>query len=376
MRAPQVYLLSEEGGPLGVALLDAFRQTGAFTLASTHLMALKVYGASTPGVVNGSMGFNEQTFEPTYVLRLGAPGKSAGLDIASRLGLPPALIESARARMSSSERDIAKFLSELHARLDTATGLEAALRAERQTLADREQALERDYVKKRDAKVRELEQKSVDLAAQFEREARAAIEQITQGAEQRKSSEQALRKVAKTKREFLEVVAGEIEQERPADAKPIPKIEEGARVRLKGIRQIARVKRKLSNDMIEVEAGFMKMQIPIEDVEEVLDPGPPAEEKKLPKGVSFQQGPAWNVTHYEINVVGRRAEEAVEEVDKFLDQAAMAQANRVRIVHGFGMGILKKAISSLLEKNPHVEKFYPAPQMEGGGGATIAELKA
>ena len=368
----------EEGGALGVALLDAFRRTGAFTLASTHLMALKVYGASTPGVVNGSMGFNEQTFEPTYVLRLGAPGKSAGLDIASRLGLPKELIETARARMSNSERDIAKFLSELHVKLDRATHLESALRVERQTLAEREEALEKDYTKKRDSKIRELEQKSQDLVAQFERDARTAIEQIAQqGTESRKSGEQALRKVAKTKREFMEVVAEEIQAEKPAGTKPALKIEEGVRVRLKGIRSIARVKRKLSNDMIEVEAGFMKMQIPIEDVEEVLsDTAAAAEDKKsLPKGISFQQGPAWNATHYEINVVGHRAEEATEEVDRFLDKAAMAQVNRVRIVHGFGMGILKKAITLLLEKNPHVEKFYPAQQMEGGGGATIAELK-
>ena len=79
---------------------------------------------------------------------------------------------------------------------------------------------------------------------------------------------------------------------------------------------------------------------------------------KLPKGVSYhQQGPAWNVVNSEINVVGRHAEEALEEVDKFLDQAALAQVERVRIVHGFGMGVLRKAISGLLEKNPHVEKI-------------------
>src|SRR5581483_10811478 len=96
----------EEGGALGVAVLDAFRNRGAFTLASTHLMTMKVYGASTEGVRNGSMGFDEETFQPTYVLRLGAPGKSAGLAIASRLGLDPALIENARSRMTSSERDV------------------------------------------------------------------------------------------------------------------------------------------------------------------------------------------------------------------------------------------------------------------------------
>ncbi len=364
----------EEGGALGVAMLDRFRQTGAFTLASTHLMALKVYGANTSGVVNASMGFNDETYEPTYVLRLGAPGKSAGLDIASRLGLPVDLIEHARSRMSTNERDIAKFLSELHTRIDTAARLEAELVAERARLTEREQTLERDYVKKRDAKVKELEQKTQGLVEQFEREAKQTIEQITLGAEQRKSSENALRKVAKTKREFLEGVSTEVEAEKPVGTKPRPKIAEGVRVRLRGIRQPARVRRMLSNDMIEVDAGLMRMQVSLGDVEEVLDALP--DQSKLPRNISYQQGPSWNVSHTEINVVGRRAEEATDEVDKFLDQAALAQVERVRIVHGFGMGILKKAITGLLEKNPHVEKFYPATQMEGGGGATIAELKS
>ena len=108
----------EEGGALGVTVLETFRARGAFTLASTHLMAMKVYGASTQGVLNGSMGFDEATLEPTYVLRLGAPGKSAGLDIASRLGLDPALIEKARGRMAASDRDVARFLGEMHQKLE------------------------------------------------------------------------------------------------------------------------------------------------------------------------------------------------------------------------------------------------------------------
>ncbi len=98
----------EEGGALGVAVLEAFRHHGAFTLASTHLMAMKVYGASTPGVRNGSMGFDDDTLAPTYQLRLGAPGKSAGLDIASRLGLDPALIDAARARMSATRNAMSR----------------------------------------------------------------------------------------------------------------------------------------------------------------------------------------------------------------------------------------------------------------------------
>jgi DNA mismatch repair protein MutS2 len=364
----------EEGGALGVAILDTFRSSGAFTLASTHLLAIKIYGANTEGVVNASMGFDEQTLEPTYVLRTGAPGKSAGLDIASRLGLETQLIERARSVMSTSDRDIQRFLSELHDRLDRVTAIGNELREQQQRMTAREQSLEKDWERKGSAKIRELEERSAALAREFERQARETIDEITRGMEQRKASENALRKVARTRREFIEQSDALIEQARPADqrAKRLP-IEEGARVRLKGIRQPARVRRKLAGDLLEVEAGFMKMQVSIDDVEEVLPPD--AASARLPRGVTYEQGPRWDVSYREINVIGKRAEEAVEEVDKFMDSAALAQVDRVRVVHGHGMGVLKKAIADLLAHNPHVEKFYPAAQSEGGAGATIVELK-
>src|ERR1700691_394169 len=128
----------EEGGALGVVFLETFRARGAFTLASTHLMAMKVYGASTPGVRNGSMGFDEETLEPTYVLRLGAPGKSAGLDIAARLGLSAMVIEAARERMTSSERDVARFLAELHQRMGALEDELARVTAREQAVSARE----------------------------------------------------------------------------------------------------------------------------------------------------------------------------------------------------------------------------------------------
>jgi DNA mismatch repair protein MutS2 len=92
--------------------------------------------------------------------------------------------------------------------------------------------------------------------------------------------------------------------------------------------------------------------------------------------VTFQQaGPKWDISYREINLIGKRAEEAIEEVDSFLDQAALAMVDRVRIVHGHGMGVLKRAVADLLTRHPHVQKFYPATPAEGGTGATIAELK-
>ena len=151
------------------------------------------------------------------------------------------------------------------------------------------------------------------------------------------------------------------------------RIEEGARVRLRDVREPARVRRKIGNDRIEVEAGFMKMQVSIDDVIEVLPDAPAS--SKLPKGVSYKPAPELAPVHQEINVIGQRAEEARDAVDEFLDRAVMATASRVRIVHGHGMGVLKKVIQELLSRHPHVAKFYAAPPQEGGAGATIAEIR-
>ena len=357
----------EEGGALGVAVLDAFRARGAFTVASTHLLALKLYGASTAGVRNGSMGFDDATLEPTYVLRLGAPGKSAGLDIASRLGLDAALIRDARARMTTTERDIAHFLSEMHQRLDALERDRGVVAEKERALALRDQSLEQIWEKKYAAKIRELEQRASELSAQFEKQAQETIGDLSQ---------KARIKIAKTRREFQEAVDTAIASAGPATAHATPtarlKPAEGARVRLKNIRQPATVRRILANGFLEVDAGFLRMQVAATDVEEVL---PPVGATAARPPVSFHQGPSFDGSFREINLIGQRAEEACQQVDKLLDSAALAEVDRIRIVHGHGMGILKRAIADLLARHPHVEKFYVAPPEEGGSGATIVELK-
>src|SRR5580693_4284820 len=131
----------EEGGALGVAIVEHFRAAGAYTLASTHLLALKICGANTKGVLNASMGFDEQTLEPTYVLHTGMPGKSAGLEIATRLGMPEDIMNRARDSMSDRERDLGRFLSDLHQRLRDVQTLEADLRQKQAALAAREKEL-------------------------------------------------------------------------------------------------------------------------------------------------------------------------------------------------------------------------------------------
>jgi len=362
----------DEGGALGASILETFRSNGAFTLASTHLVALKIYGSTTAGVLNASMGFDEETLQPTYVLRLGAPGKSAGLEIASRLGIRENLIDDARSRMSTHERDMERFLAELHERLDHLAKSERELQDQREALAAREQSLAKEWQQRESAKLKEMDQRLQSVIAQFEAEGRETIDKIVASGEQRKAADQAERRVARTRRELEERARETVLGER-SPAAAVLKIEEGSRVRLKGVREPARVRRKLSGGLLEVEAGLMRMQVSTGDVEEVLPVTPEA--ARLPKNVSYEPGPRWDVSYREINVIGQRAEEARDQVDKFLDSAAMASVDRVRIVHGHGMGILRKVIAELLTTNPHVEKFYPAAQNEGGTGATVVELK-
>ena len=107
----------------------------------------------------------------------------------------------------------------------------------------------------------------------------------------------------------------------------------------------------------------------------VVPPESAAPASKLPRNVTFRPAPELAPVHQEINVIGQHAEEARDLVDEFLDRAVMATASRVRIVHGYGMGVLRKTIHELLSRHPHVSKFYPAPQHEGGAGATIVELR-
>jgi DNA mismatch repair protein MutS2 len=367
----------EEGGALGVAIVEHFRGAGAFTLVSTHLMALKIYGASTEGVVNGSMGFDEETFEPTYLLRLGLPGKSAGLEIATRLGMPEDIMRRARHAMSDRERDVTRFLSELHHRIETTQALEQSLHEKLAELDRREKEIAREWEKRETAKLKELERRTDAALTRFEEQAQETLGKISQGGDRRKADQDAQRRVSKAKRELKEdfqtTVLATQDDSRQDRIQPL-RIEEGVRVRLKDVRDPARVRRVLGNGRFEVEAGFMKMQVSLDDVIEVL-PGTGASSGILPKNVSFKPAPELAPVHQEINIIGRHAEEARDEVDQFLDHAVMATASRVRIVHGHGMGILRKVIQEMLAKHPHVARYYPAPQSEGGSGATIVELR-
>src|SRR5919198_924923 len=194
----------EEGAALAVAIAEHFRRIGAMTVISTHHTSLKVYGANTPSVINAAVGFDETTLQPTYELKLGVPGASAGINIAQRLGLNPAIIESARGKLSTQTQDVGRFLDRLHAELREAESYRLKLQ-EREREVEREKTrLAAEGAREQRDKVREMERKLDSLFKDFEYHAREAVNAIQDRAAAQKLSKDAERRIAKLRREFRE----------------------------------------------------------------------------------------------------------------------------------------------------------------------------
>jgi DNA mismatch repair protein MutS2 len=374
----------EEGAALAVAIADHFRRIGAVSVISTHHTSLKVYAANTTGVLNAAVGFDEKTLQPTYELQVGVPGASAGINIAQRLGLNAQIIEAARARLGSQTQDVGKFLDRLHAELKA---LEAERRASQQREAELNKELKRleaEGAHEQRQKTKEFERKMESLIRDFEYQAREAVNAVQERAAQQKLSKQAEQRIAKLRREFKEQFdAGVVAHKSGADrgdpnARPheVKHVSEGDTVKLKSLGRTALVKRKVDDNTFEVEMGAMKMKVPRDDIAEVFarsGASPVAAARAKGISVTLKSDNANAPT--ELNVIGQTVDQASQEVEKFIDRAFLAGLARVRIVHGVGMGILRKALRQLLKDHPHVATVAEPPQNEGGAGATVVELK-
>jgi DNA mismatch repair protein MutS2 len=374
----------EEGAALAVAIARHFLQIGCISVISTHHTSLKVYAANTPGVINAAVGFDEKTLQPTYELKTGVPGASAGINIAHRLGLNPQIIESARAAMGTQARDVGEFLDRLHIQLREAESERLRLK-ERENQLDREKAhLAAEGKKDQQAKVREIEKKLESLLRDFEYHAREAVNAVQERAATQKLSKDAERRIAKLRREFREQfdstvvahVTGADRGDPHAQPQLVKHVSEGDSVKLKSTGRPARVLRKLDENHFEVEVGSMKMRVARDDIAELL---PSAQESPVQaaraRGISVSLDNESMTVPSEINVIGRTVDDATREVEKFVDRAFLAGLPRVRVVHGSGMGILRKALRQALQQHPHVESVTEPPQNEGGAGATVVELR-
>src|SRR5215468_5893619 len=373
----------EEGAALAVAIAEHFRDIGSLTVISTHHTSLKVYAANTEGVLNAAVGFDEKTLQPTYELQVGVPGASAGINIAQRLGLNAQIIAAARARLGTQTKDVSRFLDRLHSELKDLERERQAAQKREADLGRELKRLEAEGAHEQRQKTREFERKMESLLRDFEYQVRESVNAVQERAAAQKLSKDAERRIARLRREFKEQFdAGVVAHKTGADAgdpnaRPheVKRILEGDSVRLKSLGRVAVIKRKLDEDNFEVEVGSMKMKIPRHDVAEVIAHGgssPVASARA--KGISVSLQDDLNLPT-EINVIGHTVDSATREVEKFVDRAFLAGMPRVRIVHGSGMGILRKAIRQFLQQHPHVEKLIEPTQNEGGAGATVVELR-
>jgi DNA mismatch repair protein MutS2 len=351
---------------------------------STHHTSLKVFGANTPGVVNSSVGFDEATLQPTYELRIGVPGASAGINIAQRLGLNPTIIEAARSKLGTQARDVGQFLDSLHADLREAAAERVRLKAREQELEREKASLAAEGRREQQTKIKEMEKKLETLLRDFEYQAREMVNAVQDRASSQKLSKDAERRIAKLRREFREqfdssVVAHATGADRgDPDAQPqvVKHVSEGDTVKLKSVGRAAVVSRRVDENHFEVEIGAMKMKIARDDIAEVLSRAADSPVKAArARGISVSLEQENASVASEINVIGRTVDDATREVEKFVDRAFLAGLPRVRVVHGSGMGILRKALRQYLQKHPHVESVKEPPQNEGGGGATLVELR-
>lgn len=373
----------EEGAALAVAISGYFLRAKAWSIISTHLTSLKVYAANNAGVRNAAVGFNEHTLAPTYELRLGVPGASAGINIAQRLGLNPEIVNTARSQLNTQTQDIASFLDRLHQQLEDLGKERTRVQKLEQELARERNRLATEGMKEWRTKVRDLEQKLQSLLKDFEYQARETVRAIDDRAAQQKLSKHAEQRIARLRREFQEsfnaaVVADKTGADKnDQNAKPhvVRNVSVGDTVKLRTLGRTGVVQREIDANTYEIAVGPMKMRIARDEIAEVLSIRSNPIAAARSRGVSVSVANPDANMRSEINLIGKTIDEATDEVEKFLDRAYLAGLPRIRIVHGTGMGILRRALRALLERHPHVASISEPSQAEGGAGATVVELR-
>jgi DNA mismatch repair protein MutS2 len=379
----------EEGAALGIAIIDYFRRAGATTLASTHYNPLKMWASRTPGVLNASVEFDEDTLRPTYRLIVGLAGASSGLEIARRMDVPDEILRQAKSLANPDQAVALEYLKRLKSLVEEQESLRSTLEKERTVTAEEYARLEAEFTKREQARHGEFEALFARTNQDFKRQSELLIQGLkdritaermkkvayNQAAQLRRAATEATRKIE----EELNSGAGETNatpgrkdlgttKAKPEGNEP----REGDRVWIKPLSQPGTVE-SIHGNNFTVIVGSLTFRAQAEDLQ-VLESAPQDTEKRpsirSESGLSLDQqfGP-------ELNVIGLTADEAVDRVDKFLDDAFLAGAENVRIIHGHGKGILRRAIAKHLTNHPQVDRFQLAPPNQGGGGATFVELK-
>ncbi len=369
-----------EGAALAIAILEWFRKSRAMTFVSTHHGRLKSYASETPEAENAAMEFDEETLQPTYRLLAGLPGNSSALEIAARLGLPEEILTKARKLIGSEEAEASALLRFLHQQKAAYESRLADLRSEEANLAARAVELEAKFERERHLKLKDLEARLEAALRGMEKRWDDSLADLRAQVLAPKLQKAKDRRVAALKQEargewdsqVLEILD---QPEKGREAVEEAPLAVGDRVRVPNLASPGTVTAILDNQEIEVEVGRLRLRVEKDKAKILARREESARQRPTPAYAAVRLAGSAGDAPNEINVIGNTAEEAAERVDEFLDRAYVSGCFRLRVVHGMGKGILRRTLHEMFASHPHVEKFYPAPQKEGGAGATIIELK-
>ncbi|MBS1841488.1 MAG: Smr/MutS family protein [Acidobacteria bacterium] len=379
----------EEGAALAVALLDEFRTKNCFVLATTHHDRLKTYAASSSGVVNAAVEFDEVNLRPTYRLTVGVPGGSSGIAIAQRLGLAPRIIERARELMAPESLEAADLIAYLHRTRDELDRMQAQMTQERHALEEERKKLRNEWLGRQQKRIADLEAQFAEMQKRFEHNVASVVEAVKDRelrAQLEKTSRRKLQEVRRGAKEDLNAAIVQTISDSQTDlgvtnseSRPVAvdSLQAGAKIRVKGFAKPL-IFRRLDGNSAEVEAGPLRMKVALDEIigiedsrKSVVAPGfSPAS-----SGVSIRTAPREASAATEINVIGMTVEQATELVDKFLDDAALAHLPQVRIIHGHGTGALRKGLGEYLRTQPLVARASFENEERGGKAITVVELR-
>lgn len=364
----------QEGAALAIAILDDVAAKGSYVVATTHYPELKVYGYERPETVNASVEFDSTTLEPTYKLLIGVPGRSNALDISSRLGLPQTIIDSASQFVSKDSQDLNNMIGDL---VQKRHDVEEEKIHTQQYLKESEQLhldLEKAYAalnEQRDQLLEKAKQKSNDMVNETSKKADQIIADLRQ---------MRLTGGSNIKENELMDAKGQINQlHQPENLKKNKVLKRAKQkhdlhpnddVLVKTYGQKGVLLRKAGNHEWEVQIGILKMKINENDLEKISVPDENAKGNRTSVKRTASSGISTS-----LDLRGQRYEEALTNVDRYLDSAQLAGYSTVTLIHGKGTGSLRSGITQYLKNNRAVKDFEYASPNAGGNGATVVHLK-
>jgi DNA mismatch repair protein MutS2 len=354
-----------EGGAIAAALLELLTRRGALTVATTHHSALKVFAHETPGVVNGAMEFDRTTLQPTYRFRPGVPGSSYALEMAARLGFPPALMEKARSVLGSEQSRLEQLLVELEAATQEHRAAMDGLRRE-QSRVDTLISSYEEKMRTVGREVRDIKQRAAEEARLLLGRVNAEIEQSVREIRESAADAAVVKEARQRVDSVRKAVAAQEEAFPSEDSKPGSPPSVGSTVRLAGGEEAGEVL-EISGDSAVVVFGSLKIRVPVANLY-LTSPRRAARlhETPLPETPSTAER--------DLDLRGMTGDEAMPLIDKFIDSAILAGLHRVDIIHGKGTGALRKKVTQYLSHHPRVKSFRLGEWNEGGTGATVVEL--